>query len=553
MRIIRLILASVLLVACSKQPPPAAHPAAAAPSGPAVAETHTPAPIEAGTIPGSQAGESAASFFDPKNYPDAVQGSIVDPLKLSATERKYGVAPKRDPRVTYQDGIVLMEHGDEAIREAQTDGMTFSFDAKAEHVGEFEEGKIVFATGRVVGRVGQLKRDGDTVTVKLAPVKITEIIKKGTFMMNSTFSAKDLIIYTAPDFPANFDLKDQQQQQSDNLDPQSFKPRYLRTGFMQTQAQLPSLLGKDLSTRIPQNPATLQAPVVALSNGLKIVPAIGSDGGIGLNFSYVKNGIIFNAFGQMVLPSPTIHFLLIIGSSGIETFGIEISGAISLRMSIVATSDVERFINVNSTTVAPFDLSLPCPIAGVPLALSFQTAFNLHTTFAAKTSTLTSSGSWGMNGTLFAGYKSGKQSHETPPAKVTSSLAQNVSGASVGINTVGGGIKVTPMIGLGGFGFMTGVFLGVTFTGDVVKQASEAMVDCHGASGSATVASGVGYQLPGPFVDFINSVLSLFTKYRMDKSGELIKGWGGELFKINEDIPTNCAGMSGGAAAPAKT
>lgn len=552
MRITRLILACVLLAACGKQSPPAVHPAAAAAPKPAGKETHTPQAIEAGTIPGSQEGESAESFFDPKKYPDAVQGSIVDPQKLTSTERKYGMAPKRDARVTYQEGIVLMEHGDEAIREAKIDGITFSFDAKAEHVGEFEEGKIIFATGRIVGRVGQLTRDGDTVTVKLAPVKITEIIKKGTFMMNSTFNAKDLIIYTAPDFPSNFDLKDKQQQ-SYNLDPRSLEPRYLRTGFMQTQAQLPSLLGKDLSTRIPQNPATLQAPVVALSSGLKIVPAIGSDGGIGLNFSYVKNGIIFNAFGQMVIPSPTIHFLLVIDSSGVETFGIEISGAISLRMSIVATSDVERFINVNSTTVAPIDLSLPCPIAGVPLALSFQTAFNLHTTFAAKTSTLTSSGSWSMNGTLFAGYKSGAQSHETPPAKATSSLAQNVSGASVGINTVGGGIKVTPMVGIGGFGFMTGVFLGVTFTGDVVKQASEAMVDCHGASGSATVASGVGYQLPGPFVDFVNTVLSLFTKYRMDKSGELIKGWGGELFKINEDIPTGCAGLSGGAASPAKT
>ena len=552
MRIIRLILASVLLAACGKQSPPAAHPEAAATPMTAAKESHAREAIEAGTIPGSQEGESAESFFDPKKYPDAVQGSIVDPQKLTATERKYGMAPKRDAHVTYQEGIILMEHGDQAIREAKTDGMTFSFDAKAEHVGEFEEGKIIFATGRVVGRVGQLKRDGDTVTVKLAPVTITEIIKKGTFMMNSTFSAKDLIIYTAPDFPANFDLKDQQQQ-SDNLDPQSFAPQYLRTGFTQTLAQLPSGLGKDLSTRIPQNPPTLPAPELTISSGLKIVPAIGSDGGIGLNFSYIKNGIIFNAYGQMVIPSPTIKFLLDIDSSGVKTFGIQISGAISLRMSIVATSDLERFINVNTTTVAPFDLSLPCPIAGVPLALSFQTAFNLHTTFAAKTSTLTSSGSWGMSGTLFAGYKGGAQSHETPPAKTTSSLAQNVSGASVGINTVGGGIKVTPMIGLGGFGFMTGVFLGVTFTGDVVKQASEAMVDCHGASGSATVASGVGYQLPGPFVDFINSVLSLFTKYRMDKSGELVKGWGGQLFKINEDIPTGCAGLSGGAAAPAKT
>jgi hypothetical protein len=86
-----------------------------------------------------------------------------------------------------------------------------------------------------------------------------------------------------------------------------------------------------------------------------------------------------------------------------------------------------------------------------------------------------------------------------------------------------------------------------------VKQASEAMIDCHGASGSATVDSGVGYQLPGPFVDFVNTILKLFTKYRMDKEKTLIEGWGGTLFKINEDIPAHCAGFADDAAPAAKT
>jgi hypothetical protein len=370
-------------------------------------------------------------------------------------------------------------------------------------------------------------------------------------MMDSTFNAKDLIIYTAPDFPSNVDLKDQPQQ-SFNLDPQLFEPQYMRTGFVQTQAIAPGLPGKDLTTRIPQNPPTLDAPVLNIGAGLKVLPAIGSDGGIGLNISYNKNGLLFNAFGQLVIPSPKIRFLLDIDSSGIKTFGIEITGAISVRMSLVAGSDVEHLININTTTATPIDLSLPCPIAGVPLAISFKTSFNLHTKFAAKTSTLTSSGSFGMNGTLFAGYKSGAKSYQKPASKTTSSFAENVSGASVGINTVGAGIKVEPMIGLGGFGFMTGVFLGVTFTGDIGKQASQGMVDCHVASGSAAVESGVGYQLPGWLVDTVNGVLAQFSKYRIEKEGKLIPGWGGPLFHVNEDIPTNCAGM-GKAAAPATT
>jgi hypothetical protein len=54
-------------------------------------------------------------------------------------------------------------------------------------------------------------------------------------------------------------------------------------------------------------------------------------------------------------------------------------------------------------------------------------------------------------------------------------------------------------------------------------------------------------------VDFVNTVLSLFTQYRLDKEGDFKKGWGGPLFQINEDIPKDCGGLSGNASAPAKT
>ncbi|HEY6618330.1 MAG TPA: hypothetical protein VIY68_02185 [Steroidobacteraceae bacterium] len=545
MRIIRLILASVLLAACGKQSAPATHPATASAPTPAAKETHTPAPSGVGIIPGSQEGESAESLFDPKNYPNAAQGTFVDPKKLTATERKYGMAPKRDVRVTYQDGLILMEHGDEAIREAKTDGMTFTFDAKAEHVDEFAEGKIIFATGRVVGRVGQLTRNGDTVTVKLAPVQITEIVKKGTFMMHSDFSPKDLIIYMAPDFPNTIDVA--ATQQSDNLDPEPSEPQYLRAGLMKTA--LPSLLNNDMTTIKPWMPDTGNEPTLDLpSAGIKVAPAIGSDGGIGINFSYVKNGVIFNAYGQMVVPAPHVDFLLDIDSSGIKTFGIQITGSVTLRTSIEATSDIDQYINVNSTTATPLDFSLPCPIAGLPLALSFSTTFNLHTKFAAKRSTLTSSGSWNLNGTLFAGYKNGSQSHQTPPSQESSPLIGNVSGISLGINRIGVAMRIAPMIGLGGFGFMTGVYMGVSFSADVAKSGTETW-NCHVASGGAHIDSGVGYRLPSSLVDLLNKVLKLFN-YQIEKGGTLIHGWGGDLFRINQDIPEHCGGFG---TAPAKT
>jgi hypothetical protein len=549
MRVPKLILICILLAACGKQSSPPEKPPTAGPPPPAPAAEASNVPAGAGVeiSPGSQQGESAESFFNPKDYPDAVQGTFVDPQKLSASERKYGIAPKRNPRVTYQDGVILMEHGDEAIREARTDGMTFSFDAKAEHVGELAEGKIVFATGRVVGRIGQLTRDGDTVTVKLAPITLTDVIKKGTFLMDSSFSAKDLIFYTAPDFPNTID--NTANKQASEL-PQISEPRLILAYSPQGSSLLASGLDKNLSITEPPKPPTLPAPDLTLTAGLKVQPAVGSDGGIGISFSYQKNGVFFDAYGQIVLPSPRVRFLLDIDSSGIKTFGIEISGSIGLRTSVTAMSDVERYINVDTTTVTPIDITLPCPLAGVPLALNFSTSFTLHTKFAAKSSVLTSSGSWTLDGSLFVGKKGGKESSTVPPVKYTSSLAGNVSGVSVGINTVGGAVKIRPMIGLGGFGFMTGVFMGVTFSAEVGKQASEALRDCHVAQGSGALDSGVGYKVPAAFAKLINGVLSLFTKYRMDQEGTLIQGWGGKLFDRYENIPQGC---SPAGAAPATT
>jgi hypothetical protein len=552
MRVPKLIFICVLLAACGKQSSApektaSARPAAQAPA-PAAEASQLPAGAGVEIAHGLQQGESADSFFNPKNYPEAVQGTFIDPERLTASERKYGMAPKRDSRVTYQDGIVLMEHGDEAIREAKTDGMTFTFDAKAEHVGELAEGKIVFATGRVVGRIGQLTRDSDTVTVKLAPITLTDVIKKGTFLMDSSFSAKDLIFYTAPDFPNTID--NTATQQSSDLHREISEPRFLRVDLPQGMSPLASGLGKDLSVIVPPKPPTLPAPDLNLSAGLKVRPAVGSDGGIGIGFDYVKTGVIFNAYGQLVLPSPRVRFLLDIDSSGIKTFGIEISGSIGLRMSVAAWSNVDRYVNVDTTTVTPLDITLPCPLAGVPLALNFSTSFTLHTKFAAKSSTLTSQGSWNLDGTLFVGKKGGADSKEIPAVKNTSSLAANVSGISVGINTIGGGVKIKPMIGLGAFGFMTGVFMGVTFTAEVGKQASEAARDCHVANGSATIDSGVGYKVPKAIAQLINGVLSIFTKYRMDQEGTLIQGWGGPLFNRYENIPE---GGSPAGAAPATT
>src|SRR5450755_2589034 len=70
------------------------------------------------------------------------------PIKFSEmteSEKRFGIAPKRGPGIEYQDDIILMEHGDQAIRSFSSNGLSWTFDANAPQVNEIQVGKIVFA------------------------------------------------------------------------------------------------------------------------------------------------------------------------------------------------------------------------------------------------------------------------------------------------------------------------------------------------------------------------------------------------------------------------
>ena len=140
-------------------------------------------------------------IFDPKFHPGATIIHPVDPHTLSESQLKFGIAPKRDPSVEYQPDIILMENGDKAIKSVASDGLTWTFDANAPQVSEFQEGKVVFATGRAVGRVLSLKRQGDSVSVILGPVQLTDVIRNGNFEMNQAVDLNNMISYVAPDYP----------------------------------------------------------------------------------------------------------------------------------------------------------------------------------------------------------------------------------------------------------------------------------------------------------------------------------------------------------------
>ncbi len=116
-------------------------------------------PASAPTTPAAIAAEYA-------NRPDALK-------PMSLAEFQYGVSPTLGSDVTYQPDVIVMEHGADAIHGYSSDGLTWLLDASAPHVSELQPGKIMFATGRAVGRILAVTLHGTDVAVTLGPAALT--------------------------------------------------------------------------------------------------------------------------------------------------------------------------------------------------------------------------------------------------------------------------------------------------------------------------------------------------------------------------------------------
>ncbi len=51
----------------------------------------------------------------------------------------------------------------------------------------------------IVGRIAHIETSGNTVTVLLAPVQITDVIERGKFLVSEDLNLSDAIVYSAHD------------------------------------------------------------------------------------------------------------------------------------------------------------------------------------------------------------------------------------------------------------------------------------------------------------------------------------------------------------------
>lgn len=128
---------------------------------------------------------------------------------LSEAEQRYGVSPTRSKEVTYQPDVIVMEHGADAIRSQSTNGFTWTIDAGAPGASQIQPDKILFATGRVVGRVLKVERKGDNLDVTLGPAELTDIFEEVHISTRGSMDPEKMLVYVAPPgYPGLFHDRD---------------------------------------------------------------------------------------------------------------------------------------------------------------------------------------------------------------------------------------------------------------------------------------------------------------------------------------------------------
>jgi hypothetical protein len=241
----------------------------------------------------------------------------------------------------------------------------------------------------------------------------------------------------------------------------------------------------------------------------------------------------------MTIRNSGIQFFLHI-KNGIQDCGVRINGNVGIKLHLNASSSQAFSANMHKKIWLPVDLSIP--LGGpVPLSLTFNSAFTIDTAFSAKTSVLNAEGEYSFGAGIEAGYwaKAWRLNVPTHATAITD-LGNSTEGISVGINSAVMGFDVRTMIGIGAFGFNTGVYAGLRFAGTVLR-APDIAFPCRQGTIEAFIDTGVGYSLPGWATDAINVFIAPFTSKRIDRAGSFLKGPSQGLFQIVTQVPAGCA------------
>jgi hypothetical protein len=91
--------------------------------------------------------------------------------------------------------------GAESIRGVSASGFEWIIDRNAARASELQPGRIMFLTGRAVGRVLRVGEQGGDLAVLLGPADLSEIICDCDIMVEQPLDLTQAVEYAVPDMP----------------------------------------------------------------------------------------------------------------------------------------------------------------------------------------------------------------------------------------------------------------------------------------------------------------------------------------------------------------
>ena len=439
---------------------------------------------------------------------------------LSEAEQKYGVAPIPDPSVTYQPDVIIVGGGADSIRSQSSNGFIWTIDASALHAGDLVPGKVFFMTGRAVGRVLDVRKDGGNLVVVVGPVNITEIIRDAHIRVEAMpVNFGDALAYTTEDLPG------QLVPLTRTVGPSGASPaRYSGDpgwGFYRTQAAAAPPPTRNYNEK-----------------NFKTTPLVSSTG-LGIDVSVDDNGFKLKTQALLHFSAPTISVTIDIKGGTVETAGLVLTGAAGLNWNFSMGSEQTMRASVAALLQPNTDFSIPiAAVGGIPLAITVRQRFLVRTGLEVKNSTLSATGGYTFNGAFKVGYLHKYWTAEAPSDyTVETSMTKSAQGVSLGIQGLNLADQVRIFVGMGAAGFAAGPYMSFTSSVGAFQNSSIGMLQCNGATLVVDLNGGVGYVIPKSITDLINSVLrALNIKYRITGEGGLEPGKAVTVIKKTSQI-----------------
>ncbi|WFE98977.1 hypothetical protein [Micromonospora sp. WMMD964] len=418
---------------------------------------------------------------------------------------RYGAAPAVHPDVTLHRDVVIVSGGSGAVRSVTDGGLTWRLDPDAGNAGLLAPGKVMFVTGRGVGRVIDARRDGRDLAVTIGPVNVTDVIQDGEFTSEQPVSLVDA---TAYEFDDTFWVH-----------PSTAASRS-EPAAPTTADRAPSTTGNAL-TLAGTRPLTATAPLTAGAarpNELEAEGLCCADG-VGARFSYRDGGLDLSGTIVFAMKQPSATFHLAIDGSTVTAAELRIHGAAGIRIQVDATTTTGQ--NVHPVAFVPVAFSVPLEsILGIPLSATVRQSIGIRTGFSAGQTTIRATGEYSLGGTMGFGYADGRFGPRWPGGlQVKRSLVDSVDGLSVGANALLIDYDVKFFVGLGAVVFSAGLYAGLTTTVGITRGSSVGFgglqglanrEGCNRADLTINARYGIGYTIPALVAKVINFFLRVF-------------------------------------------